>query len=264
MSIKRIFKAGSSTRAFVFDMAGTTVNDYGLIYKTLYTTIKNFGLNIKNEQELAKWHGSNKYEVLDYYLRCTPTHKNHFTELQPKLHKQLNNNLLVKYSDPKNIHWMDKNLPYLFNHFRENDIKIFLNTGYPIQIQESIIETLNMKEFVDDYISSEEVKCGRPNPSMIYELMKRNNIGYARQLVKFGDTPNDIKEGHNALCTSVGVLSGASDEKVLRDAGAKHVIDSVMDIRIDNLGNPRERFFKRIPQARWMSSTIPSRVSEMF
>ena len=88
--------------------------------------------------------------------------------------------------------------------------------------------------------------------------MKRNNIGYARQLVKFGDTPNDIKEGHNALCTSVGVLSGASDEKVLREAGAKHIIDSVMDITIDDTGHPRQGFFKRLPQARWMSSTIPS------
>ena len=233
MSIKKIFTASSSIRGFVFDMAGTTVNEHGLIYKTLYSTIKNFGLNIKNEKEIERWYGSNKYEVLDYYLTSTPTHKNHFAELRPKLYNQLNNNLLEQYSDPKNISLMDKNIPVLFNYFRENDIKIFLNTGYPIEIQESIIKSLNMKEFTDDYISSEEVPHGRPNPSMIHTLMKRNNIGFPRQIVKFGDTPNDIKEGHNALCRSVGVLSGASDEQMLKEAGAKHIINSVMDIEIN-------------------------------
>ena len=46
---------------------GTTVNEGGIIYKTLYKTI-NFNLDIVDENEIHKWHGINKYEVLDYYL----------------------------------------------------------------------------------------------------------------------------------------------------------------------------------------------------
>jgi len=39
-----------NVQLMVFDMAGTTVNEGGLVYKTLYNTIKNFGLSIEEEE----------------------------------------------------------------------------------------------------------------------------------------------------------------------------------------------------------------------
>ena len=56
-----------NVKMLVFDMAGTTVNEKGIVYDTLYSTIKNFGLDIKKE-DMSKWYGSNKYEVLNHYL----------------------------------------------------------------------------------------------------------------------------------------------------------------------------------------------------
>ena len=57
-----------------------------------------------------------------------------------------------------------------------------------------------MNEFIDDYISSEEVKYGRPYPYMIHKLMERNNIINSQNVIKFGDTNNDVLEGINANC----------------------------------------------------------------
>lgn len=220
-------------KALVFDMAGTTVNERGLVYKTLYSTIKNFNLDINNEDEINKWQGANKYEVLDHYLKKTHKNPKYFTELQPKLHKIFNNNLIENYSDPNNLSLINDGIPDLFNTFRETNIKIFLNTGYSKEVQESIIESLNMKDFIDDYISSDLVQRGRPHPDMIYKLMTNNNIRYTKQIIKFGDTINDIREGINAnCCKSVGVLSGAGDKKTLQKAGASRVINSVMDIEL--------------------------------
>ena len=54
-----------------------------------------------------------------------------------------------------------------------------------------------METFVDEFISSEEVPHGRPEPFMIQELMKRCNISDSKQ-VKIGDSKNDILEGKNA------------------------------------------------------------------
>lgn len=222
-----------SIKALVFDMAGTTVNEGGLVYKTLYKTISNFGLNINSEKDITPWHGSNKYEVLDHFLRESVIKKSYFKELQPSLHKVFETNLINSYSDSNNLSLIHKNLPEHFNNLRENGVKIFLNTGYSCDIQESIIESLNMNEFIDDYISSEQVPKGRPRPFMIDKLMMNNNINFTSQVIKFGDTPNDIKEGINAGCyQSVGVLSGASDYYTLYKAGARKIIDSVMDIKL--------------------------------
>ena len=121
-------------------------------------------------------------------------------------------------------------MPELFNSIRKRDIKIALNTGYSKSVQESIIKKLNMYEFIDDYISSEEVKYGRPYPYMIYKLMEKHEIDNPQKVVKFGDTRNDILEGINARCWSVGVLSGADGKNKLTEADV--IIDSGMNINI--------------------------------
>ena len=64
--------------------------------------------------------------------------------------------------------------------------------------------------------SSEEVDFGRPYPYMIHALMKRNNIFTINHVVKIGDTEMDIKEGKNASCRTVGVLSNSTYKRTIR------------------------------------------------
>ena len=40
-------------------MAGTAVNEGGIVYKTLYKTIKDYGIQIE-ENDISKWYGANK------------------------------------------------------------------------------------------------------------------------------------------------------------------------------------------------------------
>ncbi len=217
-----------SIKMIVFDMAGTTINEGGLVYKTLFNTINNFGIKIK-ERDIEKWHGSNKYDVLDYFLK--KHNPSNFFDLQKDLHSNFNNNLINTYSNKDNLKLIHPSIPYLFNDIRKNNVKICLNTGYPKDIQESIISSLNMEEFIDDYISSEEVKFGRPYPYMIHQLMERNAIINSKQVIKIGDTPNDILEGLNANCyQSIGVLSGSNDRDKLLKSGASYVVNNVIDI----------------------------------
>ena len=207
----------NNVKLLVFDMAGTTVNENGIVYQTLYDTIKNFGLNI-SQKEISNWHGKNKYEVLNHFL----TNDNNVSlelidDLRGQLYSNFDNNLKERYFNSSNIELIDPELPELFQRIQEKNIKIALNTGYSQEIQESIIRKLNMNEFVDDYISSDLVKMGRPYPYMIYNLMERNNIECVQSVMKFGDTQNDILEGINAGClASIGVLSGADNQEKLK------------------------------------------------
>ena len=55
-------------KMLVFDMAGTTVNEGGLVYKTLYETIKNFGLD-KSGYRLITNDGENaNQEVAHFHI----------------------------------------------------------------------------------------------------------------------------------------------------------------------------------------------------
>lgn len=220
-----------NVKLLVFDMAGTTVNEQGIVYQTLYDTIKNFGLKISQE-EISNWHGRNKYEVLNHYLTNDPKISSEIrNSLKDQLHSNFDNNLKERYFNSSNIELIHPQLPELFQKIQQKNIKIALNTGYSQEIQESIIKKLNMDEFIDDYISSEQVKFGRPYPYMIHNLMERNEIDCVQSVMKFGDTYNDILEGFNSNClASVGVLSGADSEEKLKKA--THILDNVMDIQI--------------------------------
>lgn len=211
-------------KLLVFDMAGTTIDEGGIVYKTLYDTIKTYNTDIQ-ENDIKRWYGSNKYEVLDNYVKDPVVNKD-------IIYQTFNDNLKERYFYSDNIKLINNNLPILFNSLRETGIKIALNTGYNRDIQEKIIEKLYMKEFIDDYISSEDVKAGRPKPYMIEALRERNKIEKPKEVLKFGDTENDILEGVNAGCgLSIGVLSGALDEfsdpKTL-------VIKNISDIKMFN------------------------------
>lgn len=218
-------------KLIVCDMAGTTVNEGGIVYDTLYQTIKNFGLNV-NKKDISKWHGRNKYEVLDSYLTIdTNIDYKINNSIKSQLYTNFNNNLKEKYFFENNIKLIHHNLPEIFNNFRKKNIKISLNTGYNKEIQESIINKLHMNDFIDNYISSEEVKYGRPYPYMIYRLMNINNIDNPNHVIKIGDTENDILEGINANCgLSIGVLTGADNENKL--SRANYIMNNVIDLKI--------------------------------
>ena len=61
-----ILKKYKNVKMLVFDMAGQ-LSMRVLVYETLFHTIYDFGLDVKRE-DIHKWHGLNKYEVLDSYL----------------------------------------------------------------------------------------------------------------------------------------------------------------------------------------------------
>jgi len=221
-----IYQIHPHIRLIVCDMAGTTVNEGGIVYKTLVQTIKRYGLEI-GDNEIKYWYGVNKTEVLKYFLNRSGEDD---TKL-PEMLTDFKTNLKKNYFEDKTIALIHPKLPELFKTLRKRGIKIALNSGFSVDIQEALIENLGMRSFIDGYISSESVPQGRPEPYMIQELMKRFNIDDPNQVIKLGDSVNDILEGKNAGCfKSIGVLSGAERKQNLLDAGADMILNSVMDL----------------------------------
>ena len=226
-------------RLLVCDMAGTIINERGIVYKSLLNTLENIG--IKNE--LVWWYGLEKKEVINksvdkFYNGDDIDSKKEelFTEFKERLDEE--------YFDSKsNICLIDEKIPDYFTELRKNGFKVALNTGYNKKIQEKLIDKLNLGNYIDDYISSEEVVAGRPYPYMIDELIKRNGIKIPGDVIKVGDTRNDIVEGRNARCgLKVGVLSGSGTRYDL--IGADEVYKKITDL--DLLSRPLDSI-KRQP-----------------
>ena len=230
-----MYKTIPKISLIVCDMAGTVINEGGIVYKTLAKTLRNNNVHV-SDNCIQRCYGLQKKEAINMMVDEYIIEGQQFKEtIKKKCYREFENNLYDSYfGSESNIKLIDQNIPIFFNSLRSNGIKIALNTGYNIKIQNKIIQKLHIQDFIDDYISSEEVSFGRPYPYMIYDLMHRNNILNIKEVIKIGDTKNDILEGLNAGCTfNIGVLSGAGTEKDLKDA--HQIIEKVTHLDIDNL-----------------------------
>lgn len=52
----------------VCDMAGTTIQEGGVVYKTLRLSMQEYGLKVA-EEEMCPWHGAKKEAVIEHFVR---------------------------------------------------------------------------------------------------------------------------------------------------------------------------------------------------
>ncbi|VVU95740.1 Haloacid dehalogenase-like hydrolase [seawater metagenome] len=218
-------------RLVVFDMAGTVINEGGIVYDSIHKALQLCGLKVQRE-EINNWHGIYKKQVIEHFVK-----REGISEEEKKVEEvndKLNSLLKEQYfSEDSSISLIKPNVLEYFSYLRSNNIKIALNTGYPKDLQELLIDRFDLKDHIDEYISSDEVSQGRPYPFMIHNLMHKLNIQSVKEVIKVGDSLMDIKEGKNAGCNkSIGVLSGASCRKDLQDIGADDIIEDITQLQI--------------------------------
>lgn len=230
----------------VCDMAGTTVQEGGLVYITLKNSMNAFGLNVSDEA-IEPWHGAKKEAVIEHFCRLAGTPQ---AELEAKITKIgeffINSIDEVYFTDASTISHIDVGLFGYFKQLKAAGIKIALDTGYPKHIQEGLVKRLGFDKVVDAYISSYEVTEGRPYPYMVHRLMETLHIENVRRVCKVGDSVRDIEEGRNAGCgLVVGVLSGADGADALFAAGADVVAQCVTDLPMPR--GPARQLKMRLP-----------------
>lgn len=75
----------------------------------------------------------------------------------------------------------------------------------------------------------------KPDPRLVFEIMKVFGIKNIKDVVIVGDSGHDIETGRKAGAISIGVLSGVEDKDGLKDAD--FIIGSVNDIKIKEVIN---------------------------
>jgi len=215
----------------VCDMAGTTVQEGGLVYQVLQRSMTENGLKV-SDHDMEAWHGAKKETVIEHFARQSGIPDKELEETILKINDLFVNSIDKAYFDETStISHIDASLLGHFKQLQKAGIKVALNTGYPKNIQEGLVKRLGFDKVVDAYISAYEVPEGRPFPYMIHRLMERLHIDDVKRVAKAGDSVRDIEEGRNAGCgLVVGVLSGADSLEALLAAGADVVCNVVTDL----------------------------------
>jgi phosphonatase-like hydrolase len=212
-----------------FDMAGTTVNDQGLVLDAFRRTIDELGVTGDDarhaEAYVIETMGQSKIEVFTelFDVRANAANdafERHFVTAARE----------VGVSEISGARATVEEL-------KSRGIAVALTTGFSTATREVLIDILDWSDLFTLRVSPADAGRGRPTPDMILLCALRSRVSAVQTIMVVGDTASDMQAGRRAGAGQcVGVLSGTDDEARLLDSGADRVLDSVADLtRVDIL-----------------------------
>lgn len=209
------------------DMAGTTIDDHGLVYTALAASVRETGAGI-TPADLQTWMGTDKITAIGALMRLggvTPT-----PDATAAAFARFREILAESYLDtpPIALPGVEKALERL----KSRGVSIALTTGFDDAIALPMLERLGWRigELLDAVVTTSDVSIGRPAPYLIHRAMERTGVVDVRRVLAAGDTLVDLRAARNAGVIAVGVLSGALGRAELETLPHDHIVDSVADL----------------------------------
>jgi phosphonatase-like hydrolase len=215
-------------KMIVFDMAGTTVDEQNVVYKTLHRAISEAGFELSLDDVLRQGAGKEKMQAIVDILQDKHLEK---SELQVIYNKFL---LLLDEAYQHLEVVPQPGAVEIFYYLKAQNIKVVLNTGYNQQTADQLLAKLNWKVGVeiDGLITASQVRANRPQPDMILLAMEQMGITNCEEVAKVGDSIIDIEEGKNAGCAlSIGITTGAHSFEQLQTAMPNFIIDNLLQLK---------------------------------
>jgi len=213
----------------VFDMAGTTVDEDNVVYKTVRAAINAVGYDFTQQQVQAAGAGKEKSQAIRDVLALDG--KQHSDKEVAAIFADFKHRLKQAYTDLDVREQPEASA--VFAELRQRGIKVVLNTGYDRATAEGLVGKIGwtIGKDVDALITASDVPNGRPAPDMIYKAMQETGVQASTSVAKVGDSQIDIEEGINAKCgMTFGITAGAQSESQLRDANPTEVIHSLREL----------------------------------
>ncbi|KFF60268.1 haloacid dehalogenase [Cryobacterium sp. MLB-32] len=211
----------------MFDMAGTTVRDDGLVERAFALAVRSVGLATTDEELeealdfVRETMGRSKIEVF-HALTEDDDAAQHANAVFEGIYLEL-----LQEGGVTGIEGAED----LFRDLREAGVKVALITGFSDRTQQAIIDELGWNELIDVALSPSDTARGRPYPDLPLMALLRAGATNVAAMVVVGDTASDMISGVNAGAgLVVGVLSGAHDTEILQEAGADAVIDTIAEL----------------------------------
>ena len=217
----------------VFDVAGTTAKDDGLVVRAFQLALGAVGVvpGSSQMQEMTNYVNATMGErKMDVFLHLLDGDKMKAS----MVHEQFISSYIQLVKDGE-LEEFDGVTPF-FVELRAKNIGIAITTGFPREILDVIIDSLNWRRIIDISVAASEVGHGRPAPDMIFKAMQGFDLAKGINLLPseiavIGDTKSDMESGAAAGAEYVvGVTSGAHIEVDLTEAGATDVLAFATDL----------------------------------
>jgi phosphonatase-like hydrolase len=211
----------------VFDVAGTTVDEGGTVYRVLAETVRAAGGD-PSPAQIEAWMGASKREAIQALLTASgadasdPVADAGFADFRARL-------AAAYQAEPPAAF---DGVPELIAELRAGGVKVALTTGFDRETTAALLSTLDWTDGVlDAVVCIDDVAAGRPAPYMIFHAMEATGVTDVRRVLVAGDTVRDVEAGRNAgAAVVVAVTTGEVPAATLEAAGPTHVLPGVTAI----------------------------------
>ncbi|UOQ57671.1 phosphonatase-like hydrolase [Leucobacter allii] len=238
----------------VFDMAGTTIDDGGAVYRALEQAVVETGVPVAAE-DLQRWMGAEKRAAITALIELGGGDPTEPADAVDRAFARFRALLAERYAaePPTPI----AGVPEAITALRDAGVRVALTTGFSREVAEGILRELDWSVGgdggaedrggdggepalrIDALVCGDEVAAGRPAPYMIHRAMERTGVLDVAEVVVAGDTVVDVQAGaHSGAAASYGVLTGKLDRADFAGQPATALLESVAEIpaRIARLG----------------------------
>jgi phosphonoacetaldehyde hydrolase len=250
-----------AVKTLVLDWSGTTADAYVIAPAVVFVEVfKNQGVEISMNE--ARGPMGLRKDLHIEQLTLDPVIRERWREVHGKLPDQGDVERMFADFVPAQVACLPKytdllpGIAEVTQRLQADGIKIGVSTGFTRVMVDVLLEAAIQQGFRPDAtVAGDEVDNGaRPKPFMVYKNLDLLDAWPIESVVKVDDTVGGVGEGLNAGCWAIGVsrysnymLINTLDEeatlsedeierrhdrskKMLREAGAHYVIDSIADI----------------------------------
>ena len=213
----------------VFDMAGTTVNEDNLVYKTLQAALNHYNVPVDLNHVLLYGAGKEKFQAIKDIISNSPYALDEMVQLEAFNYFLAQLDIAYADFDVTPMPGAEQ----VFAALKQSGVKVVLNTGYNRATAENLLKKLGWTEGqqIDLLVTASDVLHNRPMPDMILYAKNKLHIADTKQMAKIGDSCIDIEEGKNAGCLlNIGITTGAQTETQLMEAKPDFIVHSLSEM----------------------------------
>ncbi|MDQ4502607.1 phosphonatase-like hydrolase [Sinomonas sp. ASV322] len=219
-----------------FDIAGTTVDDHGHVYRALEDAVRENGVDVRAE-DLQTWMGADKIEAIRALLRLGGYAGVDAADVERTVaatFAHFRTILAERYAaePPTPFPGVVEALAEL----RGRGIKVALTTGFSRDVAAPLLESIGWtvgegpEHTLDALVTTSDVAAGRPAPYMIHRAMEKTGVLDVSAVLAAGDTVVDVQAARNAGAIAVGVLTGKLTREEFASQPGVVVLESVADV----------------------------------
>ena len=210
----------------IFDLDGTLIDAYSLIYISLNFARRKLGYNELDYHLVKKSVGGGDIGLIKQFFKKED--RDNALKIYRETQKQYINKENVK---------LQKGAKEILLLLKEKKIKITIATNRNKFAANLILEKLNITNYFDLIFTSDDVKEKKPSPEIIEKIYEKFNCS-KEECFYVGDMDIDLKTGLNAGVDTYIVLTGSSTlDEILKVEKEANVFSDLIELKNFLLNN---------------------------